>query len=405
MRAKVASIFIFALMLHVSLMCAQSESVLLSFKYPASGGYPISSLIYDSATLSYYGTTHIGGTGNSGTVFQLNSNASNWTETVLYNFQGLNDCSEPNYGVTPTYAKGVITALYGTCDFGGQYNYGAVFVLTPQTSGGWNEAIVYSFQGGSDGANPRGSVVIDPQGNLYGTTNVGGTNQGGTVYELIRNRTSWNKTVLYNFNSPANPEAHLIRDSKGALYGTTASDGALCYKGSVFQLVPPLQGQNWTYNVLHTFTCNSLDGNYPRGDLAMNGGALFGTTERGGAAGLGTVYEVLPPDLHHPNWREKVLYSFMSAATDGETPEAGVTLAKYNLLYGTTSAGGANSVGTAFKLQLVSGKWIKTTLWTFGGTGDGSDPWGHILLNGALLYGTTLYGGAYTYGTVYQLTP
>jgi hypothetical protein len=146
MRARLVSIVTFALMVSVSLMYAQSENVLLSFKYPAGGGYPISTLFYDSASLSYYGTTLIGGIGK-GTVFQLSNNAGNWTETVLYTFQGTNDCFEPNYGVTPTYANGVITALYGTCDFGGLYNYGAVFVLTPQPGGGWNGALVYSFSG------------------------------------------------------------------------------------------------------------------------------------------------------------------------------------------------------------------------------------------------------------------
>src|SRR6185369_1219207 len=156
-------------------MQAQSEKALLSFKYPGGGGFPISTLLFDSGTQSFYGTTSIGGANNNGTVFRLKqSSTGNWTETVLYSFKGIlnSDCSGPNYGVTPKYTSGVIAALYGTYDFGGQNDQGAVFVLTASSTGGWNEKIIYSFQGGNDGANPRGGVVIDAQGKLYGTTNV-----------------------------------------------------------------------------------------------------------------------------------------------------------------------------------------------------------------------------------------
>ena len=404
MKAALAMFLLFALFVGNNSASAQTESLLHSFN-TADGGWPLSNLIVDAGTGAFYGTTSIGGASNNGTVFKLQQDASGgWTENVLYSFQGSQngDCSSPNSGLTATYSSnGSLAVLYGTCDFGGQNNYGAVFALAPQPDGSLTEKIVYSFQSITDGADPRGGVVLDQQRNLYGTTNIGGANLGGTVYQLTPSETGWTKTVLYNFNSPANPEGRLLLGTDGALYGTTTSDGP-SFSGTVFQLIPPgTQTQNWTYNLLYTFSGNTGDGDgaNPRGGLITDKrGAMYGTTESGGIAGLGTVFKLLAPNSHNNAWREEQLYKF-SAVSDGAGPVAGLTFGKSGDLYGTTSAGGAFFGGTVFRLH----KRAKIMLWAFGASGDGSAPWTSLLRYQDKLYGTTIFGGAFSDGTVYEI--
>ena len=399
--------FLLGVLVHVS--WAQSENVLVSFDNN-NGGWPISTLIYDPASAAFYGTAYIGGTNNDGTVFQLKQDPDgSWKTTILYSFTGIvsQDCAGPDYGVTPVRKKGVITAFYGTCDIGGANDYGAVFELTLQPDGSWAEQIIYSFESISDGANPLGGVTLDRKGNLYGTTQVGGSGLGGTVYKLSKTKSGWTKTILHNFGAPANPECHLIFDSKGVLYGTTPSEGQ-SFSGTVFDLVPPAQGQtDWTYNVLYTFDgqMGTGDGATPRAGLVFHGkGALYGTTEGGGYEGLGTVFELVPPGAGQSAWTENQLYRFTSVG-DAAAPVGGLTFGKSGVIYGTTSAGGAFNGGTAFQLKRKHGTWNKTTLWGFGGIGDGVFPWASMLLEAGDLYGTTKGGGAYGEGVVYQITP
>jgi uncharacterized repeat protein (TIGR03803 family) len=133
-------------------------------------------------------------------------------------------------------------------------------------------------------------------------------------------------------------------------------------------------------------------------------GVLYGTTEQGGQYGLGTVFELLPPPAGKTSWLEKQLYQF-SSNDDGTAPVAGLTFGPTGVLYGTTSAGGPNFAGTIFELRLKSGMWSKTTLWNFGGSGDGSAPWAPRSLVGGSLYGTALHGGNNQGGVVFELVP
>ncbi len=399
--------FLLGVLVDVSL--AQSENVLVSFDNN-NGGWPISTLVYDPARAAFYGTASIGGPNGDGMVFQLKQDQDgSWKTSVLYNFGGIGsqDCAEPDYGVTPVLKKGVITALYGTCYLGGANSYGAIFELTAQPDGSWTEQIIYSFQSISDGANPVGGVTLDRKGNLYGATQVGGSGYGGTVYKLSKTKSGWTKTILHNFGSPANPECHLIFDSKGALYGTTPSDGPT-FSGTVFDLVPPAQGQtDWTYSVLYTFDglTGTGDGATPRAGLVLHGkGELYGTTEGGGNAGLGTVFALAPPGAGQSAWTENQLYRF-TTVRDGAGPVGGLTFGKAGVIYGTTSAGGAFNGGTAFQLKRKHGTWNETTLRGFGAIGDGATPWAAMLLESGSLYGTTKEGGAYGAGVVYQITP
>jgi uncharacterized repeat protein (TIGR03803 family) len=180
-----------------------------------------------------------------------------------------------------------------------------VFELTP-TGGSWTETVLHSFDG-TDGGYPYATPIFDVFGNLYGTTsgNGGGTYGYGTVFELTPSGGNWTETVLHSFVNDDGtdgqyPEAGLILDANGNLYGTTVYGGSgACNNygtlgcGTVFILT--LTGGNWTETVLHNFSDNGLDGSYPVSSLIIDtAGNLYGTTIDGGTYSAGTVFEINP---------------------------------------------------------------------------------------------------------------
>ena len=282
--------------------CPWSLHVVYNFAGGTDGAVPwLGSLIYDGSA-NLYGTTLAGGPPNDGVVFKVARVNGNWTETVLHSFTGGNDGSAPYAGVTMDRAGN----LYGTTIGGGSsgcsgHGCGTVYKLTPSGSG-WTETVLYRFTDANqatDGINPTGGVIVDGSGNLFGTTTAGGTNQGGTVFELSPSEGSWNFTVLA---SPplaccnGGPTGNLAMDASGALYGvSTFAQNDL---GQVFKLAP--QNGSWTYTVLHQFT-GGPDGQWPYGGVILDAnGNLFGTASEGGAyqcdfeVGCGTVWEITP---------------------------------------------------------------------------------------------------------------
>ena len=175
-----------------SVLCPWTETPLYQFTDGADGGYPQGTLIFDSAG-NLYGTASGGGTGNNGVVFKLTHSGSGWTESVLYSFTGSPDGSAPIAGVTFD-ANG---NLYGTTDDGGGTDDGTVYELSPSGSG-WTENVLYAFQYSNDGAIPYAGVVLDPEGNVYGTTIYGGAGNGGTIFELMPSNGNWIFSVLYS---------------------------------------------------------------------------------------------------------------------------------------------------------------------------------------------------------------
>ena len=258
-----------------------------------------------------------------------------------------------------------------------------------------NETVLYSFTGtGGDGSGPTG-VVLDAQGNLYGTTNGGGAFGAGTVFKVD---TSGNETVLYSFaGSPdgASPVAGVVLDAQGNLYGTTNGGGAYG-AGTVFKV-----DTTGAETVLYSF--HGASGTYPLGGVVLDAqGNLYGTTIGGGAYGLGTVFKV------DTTGAETVLYSF-THGTDGQQPHAGVVLDAQGNLYGTTYFGGylecpadaPLGCGTVFKLD-TTGQF--TVLHAFGGRGDGFFPLGDLALDvQGNLYGTCFEGPADNGGMVFAL--
>jgi uncharacterized repeat protein (TIGR03803 family) len=217
--------------------------------------------------------------------------------------------------------------------------------------------VLHAFTGGSDGAYPEAGLIADSNGNLYGTTRAGGASGVGTVFELMRPATAggaWTETVLHAFtggSDGAHPEAGLIADSKGNLYGTTAGGGGSGFgSGTVFELMPPATaGGAWTETVRHAFTGGS-DGLYPiAGLIADSKGTLFGTTMLGGSSNVGTIFLLTSPANAFEVWREAVLYAFTGGSNEGN-PFARLIADSNGNLYGTTYHGGASNAGTVFEL-------------------------------------------------------
>ena len=233
-----------------------------------------------------------GGTGNNGVVFKLTHSGSGWTQSVLHSFTNSPDGSAPISGLTFD-ANG---NLYGTTDQGGVNNVGTVYELSPSGSN-WTEQVLYTFQGSNDGEIPYAGVVLDPEGNLYGDTELGGAGDGGTVFELMPSNGNWTFSVLYSpvLNGLGGPAGKLARCSNGTLYGTLFSGGGQGCSGygcgSVFQLSPSNGG--WVYTSLYNLNDSGVGGN-PEGGLVLDSaGNLYGTGT--GLLGCcGSVFEVTP---------------------------------------------------------------------------------------------------------------
>ncbi len=294
-----------------------SETIVYRFIGSGDGGQPYSDVILDQKG-NLYGTTAIGGgstncIGGCGTVFQLrppSQRGGNWTERVLYSFQGIPDAAIPYAGLVRD-AKG---NLYGTANVGGLYDFGVVFQLTaPSPNGPWTVTIIHDFAGGTDGANPEAPLTLDGSGNLYGTTAYGGGGTScsvacGVVFKMAPPTVSggaWTETLLYNFKGGLDgdgPFSALVFDSAGAIYGTTFAGGEgvpTCTEvnygcGTVFKLSPATAlNQLWTETILFKF--DQTHGAFPHAGVIFGpAGLLYGTTPMGGALGAGVVFSLVP---------------------------------------------------------------------------------------------------------------
>ena len=359
---------------------AGHESVLYSFTGGDDGGYPFGGLLQDSAG-NLYGATNSGGSAGAGVVFKLDREGH---ETVLHTFTGADDGAYPIGDLIQDPAGN----LYGTTSYGGAGGAGAGVVYKLDPKG--NLTVLYTFTGGNDGGYPYAGVTRDSAGNLYGTTNIGGSAGGaGVVFKLDP---MGNETVLYNFTGGADggyPYAGVTRDAAGNLYGTTTYGGSPAGQGVVFKV-----DTNGNETVLYTFT--GKDGASPiAGVTRDSAGNLYGVTSGGGSSNLGALFKL------DTTGKETVLFGF--PATDGANPVAGVIQDSAGNLYGTTQGGGTDGAGLVFKLD---GRGRETVLHTFTGGADGAEPLGGLIQDAAgNFYGTTEYGGAAGAGVVFKLDP
>jgi uncharacterized repeat protein (TIGR03803 family) len=351
-----------------------------------------------------------------GAVFKLAKKGSGWITVPLYNFAGGDDGSRPFMGVT----IGADGSLYGTTYEGGEgkcSNCGTVFNLKPPPNrpptplSPWMETVLYRFMG-EDGQQPEGSALIfDKTGNLYGTTSQGGTYGLGTVYELSPSNGSWTESVLWNFGPSTqdgtNPRGGVVFDKTGNLYGTTWDSFYQKPEGTggiVFQLTP--SGSGWTENIIYRFT-RGLDGGAVWAGLIFDpSGNLYGGTTWEGAGGGGTVFEMTPSG---DNWTFTPLYGLSGGTECGVYGD--LVMDQAGNLYGTTLCDGAYGLGSVFKLTPSNGGWTYTSLHDFTGGSDGANASCNLVFDGAgNLYGTAVAGGTGSNctggcGVVFEITP
>jgi uncharacterized repeat protein (TIGR03803 family) len=359
------------------LSTAGQLTVLYNF---TDGRYPISGVIRDAAG-NLYGTTPSGGNSSPpcGTVYKLDTTGQ---ETVLHNFSGYQDGGDPQSGLIADSTGN----LYGTATTGGTFNAGVVYMLDPAGL----QTVLYSFTGGADGGQPIAGVIRDSAGNLYGTAYSGGTWNAGVLYKLDP---AGQQTVLYSFAGGPDglyPEAGVIADEDGTLYGTTHYGGSADAGGVVYKLAA-----NGDYTVLYRFP-GTADGSFARagliGDLAGN---LYGTSSGGGSAEQGAVYKL------DAAGKEMVLHSFAPYDGGGAGPYGGVIRDSAGNLYGTAMGGGTG--GVVYMLDTANNY---TVLYNFKGGTDGSSPESGVIRDPAgNLYGTTVYGGTANEGVVYRVDP
>lgn len=401
---------------------ALAECVLQSMVYSQGSG-PLAALI-QGADGNFYGTTSVGGAGNSGTVFKVNPAG---IMTVLYEFgaYGSGDAQQPHASLV----QGSDGNLYGTTLYGGAYNNGAVFRITP----GGAESVLHSFSGGysevghglagsTDGASPSAALVEGRRGEFFGVTSYGGSYNAGTVFKIT---TAGKETQLYSFaggpsgiagsTDGVGPSGALILGRDGSFYGTNWYGGAY-NQGTVFRLTA-----SGVETVIHAFSgggalAGSSDGAAPFSNLVEGGdGSFYGTTSAGGIYNAGTVFKITGSGV------ETVIYSFtggpggLSGSKDSASPTSGLTIAGDGNFYGTTYHGGAYDVGSVYR---ISPDGAESVLYSFTGLstavpgGLGINAWDGIYPSAGLLegrdgnfYGTTYGGGSEaSNGTVFRLT-
>jgi len=401
------SIVVALLTIHFAIVpaatAASKYKILHAFGNGQDGAGTWGSLLLDTKG-NLYGTTGGGGLYGYGTAFELTPKAKGrWHEAIVHNFDRN---GQDGYDSTGNLIFGDEGALYGTTTYGGAYDYGTVFVLTPG-SGGWKESVLFSFDV-TDGARPYGGVVMDKNGNLYGTADI--------VFELASGSGGWTESVIDDFsghNDGSGPFAGVILDAAGDLYGTTEGGGAHTL-GTVYKLTAA-EGGGWKELILHDFCTSGFphcpDGARPGvGALTMDHtGNIYGTTNQGGAntcfAGCGTVFKLTRGA--HGQWKESVLYNFRNGST-GFGPGGGVVRDKAGNLYGTTIYGGSQQCGCGVVYKLAPtkhAKWKYTVLHTFLGS-DGAQPDANLILDEkGNLYGTAATAGPYGAGVVFEVTP
>ena len=273
--------------------------------------------------------------------------------------------------------------------------------------------VLHSFTGRADGGGPQAGLAMDTAGNFYGTAAFGGSHESGTVFKLKQSGSGWVFTPLYAFQGiPDGDEpGAVIVGPDGSLYGTTVGGGNSGCRfigcGTVFNLKPPVHPSpsvlaSWTESVLYRFTGGTDAANPNPDKLAVDqAGNLYGTTHAYGTYGRGSVFKLT---LASGMWTESLLYSF-TGGSDGAGPVAGVIFDRAGNLYGTTVEGGTYGYGTVYELMSSGSGWAEHVLYSFQGGSDGEYPQGGLLFDTfGKIYGTT--EGTYQYpGTAFMLTP
>ncbi len=291
---------------------------------------------------------------------------------------------------------------------------GTILAAVPSALAQYSYKTLYRFRGRSDGGSPNAGLIFDQAGNLYGTTAFGGDHGAcpdhrgcGIVFELTPTSDgSWTESALHTFcfSMGCSDGAYPFASMIFDATGNlygTTYAGGIDGVGVVYQLTPSNMG--WTESVLHSFT-GYRDGGYPSSSLILDkSGALYGTSSSYGLHSDGTVFKLT--STFGGTWTEDPLYNF-AGGKDGGNSYAGVIPDSEGNLYGFTSLGGRDNAGVVFGLKDVKDSWTISVLHSFTAGRDGGIPYyGNLIVDRAGdLYGTTSIGGLYGFGTVFKLT-
>jgi uncharacterized repeat protein (TIGR03803 family) len=360
--------------------------ILHTFASIAKDGVQPTSPVLEASDGALYGTTYFGGATNKGTIFKLNRDGSGYR--ILFNFTGTNGVGASPYAGL---IEGSDSSLYGTTVEGGASQLGTLFKMSRDGSG---FRILHTFTGGpGDGAQPFGNVVEGVDGTLYGATAFGGATDQGAVFRINKDGTGYRMISSFAANwDGMNPYAGLSRGTDGSLYGMTQFGGNRDF-GTVFELSEAAT----KHRVLHHFA-NGGDGAAPYSPLLeASDGSFFGTSWDGGSTNLGAVFRISRDGSGY-----RVVHSF-GAGVDGRSPYGALFQASDGAIYGTTVAGGPARLGTVFRLsQDALGYRV---LYNFTNVlDDATQPYGGVIegTDGAL-YGTATYGGTANQGAVFKL--
>ena len=394
---------IFAVVLALALTSwASTEKVLWNFAGGSDGSQPWSNYFISDAKGNLYAATAGGGTYSAGTVFMLSPAGK---ETVLYEFTGANGDGNAPHGRLAFDAKGNI---YGTTQSGGTNGTGTVYELSKR-SGVWTEKVIYNFSAtGADGISPSAGMTIAPDGTMYSTTPDGGAYSGGVIFSLKKTVKGWKQTVIHNINFPSEggfPYEGVMRDAAGNLYGVAPAGGA-SQQGVVYRLSPSKNG--WVDTVLYSFTGQNGDGSglYWIDLISDATGNIYGATSFGGTNGTGTVWELVYSKTKK-SYSESILYEFGSSGSgDGNNPYGGLAMDSKGNLYGTALNGGSSNLGAFYRLTKQGKTWKETILHSFVGANDGAQPTGNPYIDAqGRLYGMAETGGTANLGIVYRIKP
>jgi uncharacterized repeat protein (TIGR03803 family) len=352
-------------------------NTVVTFDRTSNGANPLSALVADAAG-NLYGTTNTGGADGDGTVFEIA--ASTHILSTLMTFDGT-DGANPAAGLVFDSSGN----LYGTTSSGGTGGQGTVFKIAGGTKT-FSTLATFNF---TNGASPEAGLIVDASGNLYGTTNGGGTNYQGTVFKIAAGTNALSTLVTFDETNGSYPAAGLIADASGNLYGTT-TQGGMNNDGTVFKIAAGTH----TFSTVVTF--DGTNGSGPQaGLIADAAGNLYGTTGYGGTSNDGTVFKIAA-GTHGLN----TLAVF--DGTEGQYPSAGLIADAAGNLYGTAFYGGSGGEGTVF--EVAAGTDTLSALATFDGDNGAFPMTGLIADATGDLYGTTFEGGADTFGTVFEVT-
>jgi uncharacterized repeat protein (TIGR03803 family) len=310
------------------------------------GSNPEGALIAD-ANGNLFGTGLYGGTSGLGTVFEIAKTTTGYTAkpSVLMSFDGSNGASPVCALILDKNGN-----LLGTATAGGQFGQGVVFEIAKTSTGYASTPTVLVSFNGSNGATPASTLLADANGNLFGTTFQGGAFGAGTVFEIAKTADGYASTpnVLFNFDysNGSEPQTALIADASGNLFGTALGGGAFG-NGVVYELAKTADGYASTPNVLIDF--DGANGATPLGALLIDAsGSLFGTAQSGGAFGQGTVYKIAKTVDGYSS-APSILVNFNKI--DGATPSSSLTADPDGKLLGTTQFGGKADNGTVFEIS------------------------------------------------------